>query len=160
MIGDSSRFFPLWWDTVFLIHGRIGYATGFGGKELPLGERFYVGGINTIRGFDFGKAGPSDPATGEIIGADNELIFNFEYILPLVREANIKGVLFFDAGRGYDSGLLLSESLLDFGLRYSAGFGIRWISPVGPLRLEWGFNLNPREDEKSKTLEFSIGTLF
>jgi outer membrane protein insertion porin family len=177
VVGDSSKYFPLWWDMVFLIHGRLGYGTGLRGKDLPLSERFYVGGINTVRGFDFGKAGPReevtvvtiDPVTsvitstsvpGEVIGGDQELIFNFEYIVPLVKEANIKGVLFFDAGRGYDNSLLYSENFYDFRLRYSWGFGIRWISPVGPLRLEWGFNLDPREGEKAKTLEFSIGTLF
>jgi len=58
-ILDMSRFFPLFWDTVFSLHGRLGYAAGIQSDELPIGERFFVGGINTVRGVDFGEAGPA-----------------------------------------------------------------------------------------------------
>lgn len=154
-IGDSSWYYNPIWDTVISVHGRLGYAIGISGNELPVGERFYVGGINTIRGFAFGKAGPLD-SNGNIIGANKELIFNLEYTFPLVQEAKIKGLLFFDAGKGFDD----DEPLSLEHLRYSAGTGIRWISPVGPLRLEWGYNLNRKEGEKQSQMEFSIGTLF
>ncbi|MBI5745641.1 MAG: outer membrane protein assembly factor BamA [Nitrospirae bacterium] len=154
-IGDSSWYYNPIWDTVISVHGRLGYAVGISGNELPVGERFYVGGINTIRGFAFGKAGPLD-SNGNIIGANKELIFNMEYTFPLVQEAKIKGLLFFDAGKGFDDDEPIS---LDH-IRYSAGTGIRWISPVGPLRLEWGYNLNRKEGEKQSQMEFSIGTLF
>ncbi|MBI3995609.1 MAG: outer membrane protein assembly factor BamA [Nitrospirae bacterium] len=155
-ILDASRFFPLFWDTVFSLHGRLGYARGIAGTDLPVGERFYVGGINTVRGFNFGKAGPIDPATGEITGGNKELVFNAEYLLPLVPEAKIKGVLFFDVGKAFDD----HESIRLNQLRRGAGFGIRWISPIGPLRLEWGYNLRRKENEQASDLEFSIGTLF
>lgn len=163
-ILDLSRFFPLKWDMVFSLHGRLGYAVGIEGDELPLGERFFVGGINTVRGFKFGTAGPckndADEIVpcdeGEIVGGNKELIFNAEYLVPLVPEARIKGVLFFDAGRAFDD----EESIRISELRYSAGFGMRWISPIGPLRLEWGYNLDPEPGERASQLEFSIGTLF
>ncbi|MFQ5950039.1 MAG: outer membrane protein assembly factor BamA, partial [Nitrospiria bacterium] len=61
VIGDSSRFFPLWRDHVFSVHGRLGYADGIDDKELPVGERFCVGGLTTVRGVKFGKAGPVAP---------------------------------------------------------------------------------------------------
>jgi outer membrane protein insertion porin family len=154
-IGDSSRYFPLWRDHVFSLHGRLGYANGIGDKELPVGERFYVGGINTVRGFKFGKAGPITPF-GEILGGNKELFFNVEYLIPLVVEARLKLVLFYDLGRAFDD----SERIRLADLRKSAGFGIRWISPIGPLRLEWGRNLDPKEGEANHTIEFSIGTLF
>ncbi|HSG05358.1 MAG TPA: BamA/TamA family outer membrane protein, partial [Nitrospiria bacterium] len=155
-ILDASQFFPLPLKTVFSMHGRLGLATGIHGTELPVGERFFVGGINTVRGFDFGEAGPIDEETGEIIGGTKELIFNFEFLFPLVPEANIKGVVFYDAGKGFDDG----ESISFGALRTSAGGGIRWISPIGPLRLEWGYNLSPEEGEQKSNLEFTIGTLF
>lgn len=155
-IGDSSWYYNLIFDTVFSLHGRIGYATGFSGNRLPVGERFFVGGINTIRGFGFGRAGPVDPTTGDILGANKILIFNAEYTFPLVQEAKIKGVFFSDAGKGFDD----DERLTLNHLRYSAGGGIRWISPVGPLRLEWGYNLNRKPGERQSQIEFSIGTLF
>jgi outer membrane protein insertion porin family len=154
-IGDSSKYFPLFWGSVFSLHGRVGYVRGLQGKQIPLGERFFVGGINTVRGFDFGRAGPVG-STGEIFGGNKELFFNVEYLYPLVEEAKIKGLLFFDAGRGFDEGEAISLRKL----RPSAGAGLRWISPVGPLRLEWGYNLDRRDDEKPWTIEFSIGSLF
>jgi outer membrane protein insertion porin family len=157
-IADASKFFPIRWDTVFSLHGRLGYAHGIAGTDLPIGERFYVGGINTVRGFAFGRAGPVDPATNEILGGNKELIFNAEYLIPLVPEAKIKAVLFFDAGRAFDDSEPLP--LNNLRLRYGAGVGLRWVSPIGPLRLEWGYNLKPKENEKASNIDFTIGTLF
>ncbi|MFQ5587428.1 MAG: outer membrane protein assembly factor BamA [Nitrospiria bacterium] len=161
VIVDSSRFFPLWWDHVFSLHGRIGFAEGLDGKQIPVGERFFVGGINTVRGFDFGEAGPLGPSPapgvlGEVIGGNKEAYFNIEYLIPLVKEAKVKLLLFYDYGAAFDEGERFD---LD-GMREAAGYGIRWISPVGPLRLEWGHNLDPRPGEPKRTVEFSIGSLF
>ena len=163
LVLDSKYYFPLWWSTVFSVHGRLGSIRPFREAEAPFGERFFVGGINSVRGFEFGKAGPIDfdentlLGTKEPIGATKELIFNVEYVFPILEEARLKGVVFFDAGRGFDS----SEPLALRGLRTSAGFGIRLLLPIGPIRLEWGKNLNPKTGEKSGFLpEFSIGTLF
>ncbi|MFQ5579762.1 MAG: outer membrane protein assembly factor BamA [Nitrospiria bacterium] len=156
IIGDSSRFFPVWWDHIFSLHGRIGYASGIDGKVLPVGERFFTGGINTVRGFQFGKAGPLVPETGEILGGNKVLFFNVEYLIPIVKEAQIKGLLFYDYGAAFDDDELIHASAM----RKSAGFGLRWISPVGPLRLEWGWNLSPKPGEPGREVEFSIGTLF
>ncbi|MDC4223321.1 MAG: BamA/TamA family outer membrane protein [Candidatus Manganitrophus sp.] len=156
VIFDSSRYFPLWREHVLSIHGRVGYAIGIGDKELPVGERFYVGGINTVRGFKFGKAGPIT-STGEILGGNKELYINVEYLIPLVPEAKIKWLFFYDIGRAFDD----SEAIRFSELRQGAGFGIRWISPVGPLRLEMGANLDPERGEATGFIpEFSIGTLF
>ena len=166
-ILDASHFFPLAWGTVFSLHGRVGYAAGIQGDELPIGERFFVGGINTVRGVDFGEAGPCKRDVvggekfvsckdGEIIGGERELIFNAEFLFPLVQEARIKGLMFFDAGRSFDD----EETIRIEDLRTSIGFGLRWISPIGPLRLEWGYPLDRESGEESSQLEFSIGTLF
>lgn len=153
---DSSWYIPLFWDTTFMIRGRLGHANGLEGKALPLYERFYVGGINTVRGFKFGDAGPKDPATGEDIGGNKELIFNIEYIFPLIRDIRLKGVIFYDTGKAFDN----DESVTFSGLRSSVGGGFRWISPIGPLRLEWGYNLKPQPGEKRSLWEFTIGTFF
>ncbi|MGB9715489.1 MAG: outer membrane protein assembly factor BamA [Thermodesulfovibrionales bacterium] len=150
---DSAWFFPIG-KTTFMLRGRFGYATGIWGEDLPLYERFYVGGIYTIRGLDWGDAGPKDEETGEPIGGTTELIFNAEYIFPLVSEMRLKGVVFFDVGNAY-------ESFDNFGkFRYTTGAGIRWISPMGPIRIEWGYNLNKKPGEKASRLEFTFGSFF
>jgi len=155
-ILDQGNFFPFYWDTVFSLHARYGSADGYNGTALPIPERFYVGGINTVRGFKYGKAGPVDPATNEVLGGNKELIFNAEYIFPLVPEAKVKGVLFYDAGRGFDD----NERIQISALRLGTGFELRWISPIGPLRLEWGYNIHPQGTESHSVVEFTIGTLF
>ena len=123
-----------------------------------------MGGLNSIRGFDFGRAGPIE--NGDVVGGNKQLIFNAEYLFPIVAEAKIKGVIFFDAGRGFNNGLPTADAaeridLPSPHLRYGAGFGIRLLLPIGPIRLEWGKNLDPQPGEKNGFLpEFSIGTLF
>ncbi|MBI5192181.1 MAG: outer membrane protein assembly factor BamA [Nitrospirae bacterium] len=156
---DTVWYYPLVLDSAFMVHGRYAAGQGLRGNEFPANERFYVGGIYTVRGFDYGKASTTstiDPKTGDLLGADKELIINAEYIIPLVKEARINGVLFYDAGSGFgkDDSVALSD------LRTSVGGGFRWLSPIGPLRLEWGYNLKPKPGERQGIWEFSIGTLF
>lgn len=151
-VADSAWFFPIGTTTVSL-RGRFGYATGLFGKEIPLYERFYVGGIYTVRGLGFGEAGPRDEK-GSVIGGTKELIFNLEYIFPILSEMRLKGVMFADAGNSYDKDEPIGT------LRYTSGLGIRWISPIGPIRIEWGYNLNKKTGEGSSKLEFTFGTFF
>ncbi|MDY7034491.1 MAG: outer membrane protein assembly factor BamA [Thermodesulfobacteriota bacterium] len=155
-IGSTTWYFPLFWDTVFMTRSVIGYVHGNEGRDVPLFERFFLGGIYTIRGFETYSIGPTDPETGDVIGGDKELIFNVEYIFPLVKDAGINGVIFFDAGNAFDD----DEDFDLRDLRRSVGAGIRWYSPMGPLRLEWGYNLKPKPDEKQSNWDFSIGLMF
>ena len=154
---DSSWYFPLRFplgNSTGMLRGRFGYSTGLIGKEVPLYDRFYVGGINTVRGLGFGEGGPRDEKTGDVIGGTEELIFNAEYIFPIVSELKLKGVVFFDAGNSYESFKKFPQ------LRYTTGAGIRWISPVGPIRIEWGYNLNRKPGEDASRIEFTFGTFF
>jgi len=154
-IADHRQFFPFKWNTVFSLHGQIGYAQKVGGEEIPIDERFFLGGINTLRGFDTREVGPKDPTTGEFIGGTKEAYFNAEYVFPILKEAGLKGVLFFDTGNSWSEDQDYFSSM-----RYSTGAGIRWFSPMGPLRLEWGYNLDPEEDEDRSKFEFTIGRVF
>jgi outer membrane protein insertion porin family len=150
---DSAWYFPIG-RTAIMVRGRFGYEQGIFGKQVPLYERFYVGGIYTVRGLDFGEAGPKDPATNDPIGGTTELVFNTEYIFPLLAEMKLKGLVFADAGSSYDN-------FQDFGtLRYTSGAGIRWMSPMGPIRIEWGYNIQKKEGESSSKFEFAFGSFF
>ncbi len=155
-ILDASRFFPVGWSTVLSVHGRLGYVAGIEGDILPVGERFYVGGINTVRGFEFGRAGPVDPLSGTPTGGNKELIANLEYLVPLGLQGKAKWVLFADAGRAFNE----NERIKPGDLRYSAGFGLRLLIPM-PVRLEFGYNLDRQAGEQGGLIpDFTIGTLF
>jgi outer membrane protein insertion porin family len=152
---DAIKYTPLPFDTRFSIHARYGVADGIDGKPIPLTERFFVGGINTMRGFVFGRAGPVTPS-GSLIGSAKELIFNNDFIFTISSEAKLNGVIFFDWGKGFDD----NEPISFGALRKSAGLEGRWISPFGPLRAAYGINLDPREGERKGVFEFTIGSLF
>ncbi len=151
---DSSWYFPVTKKTTLRFRGRLGYATGLFNHDLPLYERFYVGGLYTVRGLGFGDGGPKDE-NGDPIGGTKELIFNLDYTFPLVEELKLKGFVFFDAGRAYGDNETFGEDL-----RYTTGAGFKWFSPMGPILIEYGYNIDPREDEDSGKIEFSFGGFF
>jgi outer membrane protein insertion porin family len=150
--ASSAWFLTPFWDLTFSARGRIGYIEG---DPIPLYERFRLGGIYTVRGFKAYSIGPKAP-NGEVLGGDKELLFNFEMLFPLAKEIKLKGLLFFDAGNAWDVG---QPYKLD-DLRTSVGFGFRWISPMGPLRLEWGYNIKPKEGESQSSWDFTVGSFF
>jgi outer membrane protein insertion porin family len=151
--GDFQYYYPLFWK--FVGYGRVllGLVDGYSGEEVPLWERFYVGGVRTIRGFEYGEAGPEDE-TEEIIGAEKEVVANIELLFPVSEEMGIRGAIFFDFGKGFDRFEDMSP------LRTSAGFGIRWLTPLGPLKMDYGFNLSPEDDEEGSRFHFFIGGTF
>ncbi|HEX8949285.1 MAG TPA: outer membrane protein assembly factor BamA [Dissulfurispiraceae bacterium] len=151
---DSSWFFPVTKSSSIHLRGRVGLAAGIFNKELPLYERYYVGGIYTVRGLGYGDGGPKD-VNGEPIGGTKELIANAEYIFPIVSEYKFKGVVFADTGRAYGE-----DETFGSDLRYTSGFGIRWISPMGPIRIEWGYNLSKKPGEAASKVEFTFGSFF
>ncbi|HTD25728.1 MAG TPA: BamA/TamA family outer membrane protein, partial [Candidatus Elarobacter sp.] len=132
--------------------------------ELPLFERYFPGGISSIRGFKTRTLGPREARKdifGRVIsttpiGGSEQAIVNNEVIFPIVQGIGLKGVLFVDAGNAYsaDQGITWDET------RLSAGAGVRWLSPIGPLRIELGkpFHTKPH-DQKSLVL-FSFGAPF
>ena len=152
---DSRKYTPLFWDVRHMIQGRFGIVEGLGGNPIPVPERFFVGGINTIRGFQFGRAGPVTSSNNPV-GSSRSLIVNNDIIFPISPAAKLNGVVFFDYGIGYNS--KSDINLLE--LKKTAGVEARWFSPFGPLRLAWGFNLDPKEGERETVFEFSVGSVF
>jgi outer membrane protein insertion porin family len=148
-VASTSWFFPVLEDYVFNARGRIGYELGYEGQEVPVYERFILGGINSLRGLR--DVGPKDPVTGDIIGGTTMFVANFEFLFPLIKNAGMKGVLFYDMGNAWENGYYFDD------LRKTAGVGVRWYSPIGPLRLEWGYVLDRKEGESPSRFEFTIG---
>ncbi len=146
---SSTWFFPLPLETVIGIRGRMGSIKGNEGKAVPIYERYYLGGIDSLRGLR--EVGPVDPSTNTVIGGLTMLNLNVDYTFSLIKKAGMKGVVFFDAGNAWETGYHLED------MRKTAGLGIRWYSPIGPLRLEWGYVLDRKENESPSRWEFTIG---
>jgi outer membrane protein insertion porin family len=152
-VASITHFRPIWFGHV--ISGRVegGYLFGWSGDEAPLFERFYLGGPNSIRSFKNRQISPTD-STGTRIGGTSEVLGNLEYIIPL--PFNIRLAAFFDIGNAYGFGT-------DFDLtntREAAGAGVRWLSPFGPIRVDYGVNLDRRAGEDFGALHFSVGSPF
>lgn len=152
---DTAWYAPLFWDTVIMARGRFGSVDSLIDKPIPLGERFFVGGPGTLRGFRYGSAGPMDADLNRL-GGDKQLIFNLEYTFPIVPAARVKGVLFYDVGKAFDN----HETVKFSELRQTYGWGFWWLSPIGPLRFEWGRIIDEKPDDQASKFEFTIGTLF
>ena len=135
-----------------MVQGRWGYIHDRG--KLSVFQKFFLGGINTIRGFDYESISPVD-SQGYQVGGTGMMCYNFEYRFPVLKEQGVIGLVFFDAGNVFDPDLGYPWTFS--GIKRSAGAGIRWYSPIGPLRLEYGFNLNRQGDESSGKWEFSVG---
>jgi len=151
--GETSWFFPLPLNTTLNLRAKAGVIEPYGGRNLPIYEKFFVGGLYTVRGVEYGRAGPLD-VNGEPIGAKKMAVFSSEWIFPLSREIGLRGALFFDVGKGFDK-------WADFKpLKFGAGPGIRWFSPFGPIQIDLGFNLNPKKGEKGHVIEFNAGSVF
>ena len=155
-IGTGVSWFkPLWGDLVLNLRGKFGIVEGYGGRDVPLGEKFFVGGLRTMRGFEYGMAGPVDE-NHEPIGALKMAVFNAELIYPLSKALGLKVAVFYDVGKGFDDWEDITP------LRHAVGAGIRWYSPFGPIRIDWGYNLDRRKDrgEKSNVWDFAIGVMY
>src|SRR3990170_1869360 len=152
-IASVSYFQPVIWETV--LAGRLegGYGFGLGDTDLPLSERFYLGGPNSIRSRKFRQISPVDES-GTRIGGTSEALLNIEYLIPVI--FGIRFATFFDAGNVY--GFTKDFDLTD--VRKAAGVGVRWQSPFGPVRLDWGFNLDRKSGEKASQIHFSVGAPF
>ncbi len=151
--GVLAGYYPLFWDIVFGAKGRIGYLQNNDDRDedLPIYERYVLGGINSLRGLRY--VGPTNPGTSDVIGGTTMLSFSLELVFPLIKDAGMKGVLFYDAGNTWNGGYYVDD------LRMTCGAGIRWYSPIGPLRLEYGYVLDRKglDDESTGRFEFTIG---
>ncbi|MBW2471444.1 MAG: BamA/TamA family outer membrane protein, partial [Deltaproteobacteria bacterium] len=121
-------------------------------------EKFYMGGIGSLRGFERDDLAPKDNENNSI-GGDKFVQFNLDLIFPLIPEQGVHAGLFFDTGRVYGDN---DNIELDPGdLRQSAGIGLRWMSPMGPIRIEYGFILDKKDsDHGIGNWEFSMASAF
>jgi len=163
--GQTSWFFPMPLGTVLNLRGQAATIRAYGGKTTPIYERFYPGGLYTIRGYEYGKAGPIDRLTGDPLGAENMVVFNTELIFPVSREIGLKGAVFCDVGTAWGiekvgSAVQQERIAENEGIKIGLGVGIRWFSPFGPIHIDIGFNPNPKFGQKSTVFEFTAGSVY
>jgi outer membrane protein insertion porin family len=171
----SRLYFPLPLGAVFKTNATIGYIQQLdANRPLPVSEFFYLGGINSVRGYLLRSISPTilAPRSGSPdapidqlnVGGNKQLILNLELEFPVFEKAGIRGVVFYDAGNAYAQNESFfhdsSNGKRPLGLFHSVGFGFRWFSPVGPLRFEWGIPITPRPEDQSILFEFTIGNFF
>lgn len=149
---------------VFKQFARIGYIDSLNDQPVPLFERFFAGGPNSLRGYYPNNVGPtiripSSPSGPEdyfVYGGNKLLIFIGEIEYWVYDPAGISLVAFFDAGNAYAE----NENYSVKNLRMDYGFGLRWNSPMGPMRFEWGIPINPRPNDDKVVFNFTIGNMF
>ena len=149
-----AKFFPIYKDKLALmLKFRWGSINSAKGDDIPDYELFTLGGLSSIRGFDYDDIGPRDNL-GNVIGGRRMVINNIELTFPLGNIPGLYGAIFFDQGNAYLKRIDLSN------LKRSYGAGFRWVTPMGPLRIEYGKVIDPEPYESSARWDFTIGTFF
>ncbi len=174
-LADARWYKNIFWDVVFrnrVAYGSLGTQNG---GIIPFTEKFRLGGPNNLRGYTFRNVGTRvlsnklkqfyideglDPVTAEqraftVIGGNQQFYYMAELEFPLAKEAGMRAVVFYDIGQAEDD-LAWGKMRSDF------GFGIRWFSPMGPLRFEFGFPLDRKSEfgERSNNFQFAVGSPF
>jgi outer membrane protein insertion porin family len=166
----NAVFIPTFWKFVLSLNSTLGYIQNYGSSsDVPIYERFYVGGADTVRGYQYRTE------IGPAVGGEVMSVFNVEYKFPIVEEKNhsiIVGALFVDAGGTWlkpsDFNLEIGSNQRDsatntitkYRMKAGMGFGIRFTTPVFPLRLDWGYGFNHEPGESPSQFYFSIGNIF
>jgi outer membrane protein insertion porin family len=162
---EGRYYKPIWGDLVFRSRLNAQQLFKTTDREIPRVEKFSMGGARNMRGYSLEDIGPRRLARNTT--TDRDEIFNFgglfsllgtlEFEHPLIKEAGLKWVVFYDAGNVFEQRLGENDN---YALRTDYGFGFRWFSPIGVLRFEFGFPVNPRENEAGNQFHFDIGQLF
>jgi outer membrane protein insertion porin family len=147
----------LWFGHVLSGRLGVGYEVGWSDKPVPLFERFYLGGPNSVRSFKLRQISPRDDS-GTRIGGNFQVLGNVEYTIPTF--FGIKLALFFDAGNVYGPDNHLGQKIDLTNLKYAVGMGLRWNSPFGPIRIDYGVNPDPRPGDSFGEFHFAVGTAF
>ena len=185
--GDAffRWFYNVFWNVVLRTNFTYGFVASSGGRPIPFTKRYRLGGPFSLRAFDFLEVGQlafscirynylkGDPGSQcpleedldpdifqrsqVVLGGAQQALAMVELEFPLVKEAGVRGVLFYDVGIAQDT---LNVQNIGQEARQDVGFGVRWFSPMGPLRLEWGFPLHPRPGEDTSDFHFAIGSPF
>tara|TARA_B100001971_G_scaffold129103_1_gene118983 strand:- start:15563 stop:17857 length:2295 start_codon:yes stop_codon:yes gene_type:complete len=164
--AETRLYKPIYGDYIFRTRMKYDQLMKTTDRALPRTEKFQMGGSRNMRGYNFEGVGPRellvDQQSGNErlfhIGGQVSLLTTFEIEHPLIKDAGLKWVLFYDAGNVWEEEIFDGED--DIVLRHNYGFGFRWFSPIGVLRFEFGYPIDPEEDQDGQQFHFDIGQLF
>jgi outer membrane protein insertion porin family len=150
-----QRYFPLTRIFTLMVNGEAGYGDGYGGKPLPFFKNYYAGGVTSVRGFRTYTIGPKD-SNGDPRGGSRKLLGNTELLFPFPGLENDKSVrlsTFFDAA-------MVDDDYAFQSWRYSVGIAGLWVSPMGPLKISFGYPLKAQPLDKKQMFQFTFGGVF
>lgn len=159
-----QQYFPLSKKYTLALNADLGWGKGLSGQPFPIFKNFYVGGLGSVRGFEQSTLGPSQVTSSSnsalvYLGGPKKVVLNAEFMMPFPGAGNDKTLRlygFTDVGRAFGE----SEKLSLGELRASAGIGLSWISPMGPLRFSYATPIRQQTGDKIQKLQFQIGTSF
>jgi outer membrane protein insertion porin family len=161
-----QQYWPLTKRYTFAMNTEVGYGKGLGGKSFPLLKNYYGGGLGSVRGFEQGTLGGTSPSTTDSltqsVGGSRSLLLNTELIAPFPGVGNdrtLRMFAFVDVGNVYCTAST-TVNCASNALRASSGFGISWLSPVGPLRLAYTTPIKKEVTDRTQKIQFQIGTAF
>lgn len=161
-VYQYQKYQPIFKTLTLALNGEVGYGNGLGGRPFPVFKNFYAGGIGSVRGFEGSSLGDRDLPTplnpqGDAMGGSKRLVGNVELQFPFPgsgRDRSLRWFTFVDGGNVFNSKIKFDE------LRYSAGIGLSWISPIGPLKISYGKPLNSKPGDLIQNFQFQLGTGF
>lgn len=154
-----QRYLPLSKKYTWAVNADFGWGEGLGDRPFPVFKNYFVGGLGSVRGFEYGALGQPDSATNVPLGGPKKLVFNTELIAPFPGAGNdrtLRTFAFFDMGASYGEHEAYDLSQL----RSSVGLGFSWISPLGPLKFSYGTPVRKQTADKIQKFQFNIGTSF
>ena len=149
-------FWPVYGNLILMLRGDVGYGDGYGGLPLPFFRAFYAGGTGSVRGFESNSLGPRD-AFDNVLGGKRKIIGNTEVFYPILKgDKSVRGSVFVDAGQIYANGDQKDAE----SFRFSAGVGLSWNSPIGPLKFSYAVPLNDKPGDRVQNFQFQVGSVF
>lgn len=167
--AQQQYYLPLGRAYTLAFNGLADWGKTYGGKTFPVIKNIYGGGIGSVRGYEGASLGPRDTLTNDYLGGSRRIVGNVQLYLPFPgasRDRTLRWFLFTDAGQvantsgGSCSRGINNRSEDPCGWKYSAGIGLSWQSPLGPLQLSYGRALNAKEGDDKQAFQFQIGTGF
>jgi outer membrane protein insertion porin family len=152
----QQNFYRVYGDFVVMLRADVGYADGYSGQPLPFFKVFYAGGVGSVRGYETASLGPRD-IFNNVIGGKRKIVGNIEVFYPLLKgDKSVRASVFTDAGQIYALGTQPSYE----SFRYSAGVGLAWNSPVGPLKFSYAVPISEKPGDRLQKFQFQVGTVF